>query len=362
VGTIYITKPGEKPIRRRPRAGASILEIHGFLFLRHGRESLALAVAAYAAVILLLGEGLAISGNYFVALPVIVAALAGGTWAGLAAGALGLPANLALFALIGHPEFSPASKPIAEAFGAIVGFALGYLADYFRELQGEIGKLARTEESLRQALADKELLLKELHHRVKNNLNVIKSLVQLQRNRSGDPAFVAAADELVGRILAISLVHDQLYGLDSPLVRPGPYLEAIAANVASTFSACSLSISVRVEVGERVLPSDTAVPLGLVVNEALTNAMKHAAGEGREAAIALRLEASGKEYLLSVRDSGPGLAPGAEESVAEGLGLRIIHALAAQLGGSARIGTLEGEEGRPAGALLEMRWPIGPGP
>lgn len=325
--------------------------------MRHGLSSFVISVALYAAIILVFGPSLAVSSNYFVALPVIVAALIGGVWAGLAAGALGLPANLAIFALIGHPEFSPASKPIAEGFGLIVGFALGYLADYYDELEGEIRKRAQTEESLRKALIEKELLFQELNHRVRNNLNVIKSLAQLQRNRSSDPAFIAAADELVGRILAISLVHDQLYESDSPLVDPRVYLAALAANVASSFSARSDSVSVKVEVGERVMRSEIAMPLGLVVNEALTNAMKHArsplSGEPAGPSVSLELAIDEGQYLLTVRDEGPGAA----RPNGDGLGVKIVIALARQLGGEATLRVLANPDGSNSGAILEMRWP-----
>ena len=331
------------------------MRAHRFLFLRHGRASVAAATGIYALVILTLGPVLAISNNYFVALPVIVSALSGGIWAGLAAGALGLPANLLLFAAIGHPEFSPASKPIAEGFGILVGFSLGYLAEYFRGLEAEIHRRAETEESLRRTLLEKELLLKELHHRVKNNLNVIKSLVKLQRNRSEDPAFVAASDELVNRILAIALVHDQLYGGDSPLVEPRAYLETIAANVSSAFGAGPGAVAVEVDIGGRVLPADLAVPLGLVANEALTNAMKHArlGGPGAVPPVRVALRMEGERYLLSVLDDGPVPAAGTDS----GLGMKIVRAFASQLGGVAVLGA-----GPSGGALLEMRWPAGEAP
>jgi two-component sensor histidine kinase len=357
VGTGYIGDRDAGPAERRvPSGNRPLSRIHRFLFVRHGRVSIAAAIALYAAVILLFGSDLAVSGNYFIALPVLAAAFAGGKWAGLAAGALGLPANLALFALIGHPEFSPASKPIAEGFGLVLGFALGYLADYYGELEKEICKRAETEASLRKAVAEKELLLKELHHRVKNNLTVIKSLVQLQRNRSGDAAFRAAADELVNRIRAISLAHDQLYAGDSPFVDPKQYLEAIAANVSSAFAGGKGRVSVDIDSGGIALPADRAVPLGLVANEALTNAMKHARPEPvpRGGAVSLSLRIEGGEYVFRVVDDGLGPSADAGAGADEGLGMKIIRAFASQLGGRVSLRAVSG-----GGAALEMRWPAG---
>ncbi len=342
MAVLYTTRAGESQARRR----RSIAGLHDLLFVRHPLASVSAAIAAYALVVLGCGEALAVSANYFVLLPIIAFALAGGMPGGLAAGALGLPANLLLFALLGHPEFSPASKPIAEVFGLVVGASLGYLSDYYRELVGEIEKRGRTEEALRKTLREKELLLQELNHRVKNNLNVIKSLVQLQRSRSPDPAFVAAADELVNRVLAISLVHDKLYEGGSRIEDPSEYLRSIAANVASAFAAPP--VSVEVDLGGSVLPPDDAVSLGLVVNEALTNALKHGGSAG---GLALRLRAEPGEFRLSVRDEGPGLAPGNQGG--EGLGMRIIGALAGQLGGSVSLAPAS----PGPGSVLELRWP-----
>lgn len=339
--------------RRAGRERVPVAKAHRFLFVRHGTASFAAAVAIYVGVVLGLGDRLAISNNYFVILPVLVAALAGGTSAGLIAGLLALPANLLLFAILGHPEYSPASKPIAEASGIIVGFSFGYLADYFRELEGEIGRRIETEESLRRTLAEKELLLKELNHRVKNNLNLIKSLVKLQRNRSSDPAFAAAADALVSRILAISLVHDQLYRSDSPFIRPQVYLNSIAANVSQALAAERSAVSVSVDVGDELLDADVALPLGLVVNEALTNALKHAAMEGQDCAVVLSLTIEDGRFRLRVRDNGPGPFPGA----GEGLGMKIIRAFAAQLGGEATLTSIPGPDGKSLGALFELAWP-----
>ncbi len=348
VALLYITP------RRRPQARAegTVAGIHRFLFVSHPFASFAASLAVYSGIILAFGTRLEVSGNYFVVLPLIAAALGGGRTLGMAAGALGLPANLLLFSIIGHPEYSPASKVIAEGFGVVLGSSLGYLADYYRELADEIEKLARTEDSLRKALREKELLLKELNHRIKNNLNVIKSLVQLQRNRSSDPAFVAAADELVNRILAISLVHDRLYEGGSLLDNPRDYLQAIAANAASALAAAPTSVSVEVEVGEQALPPEAAVSLGIVANEALTNAMKHGRPGG---AVALSLVEEAGEFVLTVRDEGCGVALSAYES--EGLGMRIIRALAAQLGGRASLDSGPGPGGEAGGTVLEMRWP-----
>jgi two-component sensor histidine kinase len=346
--------------------------LHTVLFVRHPGISLTAAVGIYAAIVLLFNARLAISSNYFVLLPLIAAALSYSLPGGVISGALGLPANLLLFALIGHPEYSPASKPIAELSGIFVGTCLGYLSDYFAKLEAEIALRIETEASLREALEEKEILLRELHHRVKNNLNVIKSLVQLQKNRSTDPRFLEAADELLGRILSIALVHEQLYGSTELLVvKPASFLEQLAKSAVGNKKA-TVELSISPEAGDRLLPADLATSLGLIVNEILTNATKHAFEALEEGLISLEFSIEGPLYLLAIEDDGRGFD--VEHCEAQergdgyksgGLGLKIIKALAGQLGGVCAFGPAQhsGEPklGRP-GSRFELRFPLDPIP
>lgn len=341
----------------------ALSKAHAALFARHPALSLAAAAALHAAIVILFGKRLGISSNYFVLIPLIAAALGFAMTGGIVAGALGLPFNLLLFAAIGHPEYSPASKPIAELSGLFVGTALGYLSDYFAKLQAEIERRKETEASLREALDEKELLLQELHHRVKNNLNVIKSLVQLQKNRSKDPDFLAAVDELLGRIFSMALVHEQLYGSSELLaVRPPEYFELLAKNVASREKAVDIGISIAPEVAGQLFPADLATPLGLIVNEVLTNAAKHAFEGIESPRISLELSREGADYILSIEDNGRGFSVAQRaEGEAEGLGLKIIKSLAAQLRGASSFGpaTRLGDAGRGfPGSRFELRFPI----
>jgi two-component sensor histidine kinase len=351
---------GRKTGKRRGRLeaerdvpfNAAILHAHREI-VRRRFLLLAASTAAYAAIVLALGTSLEVSANYFVAFPVIAAALGFGAPGGFAAGALGLPANLLLFDLIGHPEYSPASKPIAELFGLLVGLSLGLLADYFGEIRREMRRREDIEGSLRDTLAEKELLLRELHHRVKNNLNVMKSLVQLQQSRSSDPAFVKAADELVGRIFAMALVHDQLYGDPSEGAHElGPYVASLARNLTSSLGFDPVLVRIADASKGRRLAADAAMPLGLVMNEVITNAAKYArTAANPDPSIFVALEASGPEYSLVIEDNGPGPAARGES----GLGMKLIDSLAAHMGGSAALSSIEGPNG-PAGSRFELRW------
>jgi two-component sensor histidine kinase len=330
-------------------------KIHAVVFSRYRYASLAVAFAAYAAVLLLFGDALAVSGNYFVLAPVMVAALGFGTMGGLAAGVLALPANLLFFGILGHPEYSPASKLIAELSGIVVGLLFGRLADYFRELEQEIKKRIATEEALRSALAEKKLLLRELHHRVKNNLSVIKSLVQLQRNRSSDPAFLEAADELVGRIFAISLVHDQLDAdLSLAMVEISTFVEALVVNLEGGLGLPASRVELDLDTAGRVIQIEAATSLGLIVNEVLTNALKHATrdkGGKPSIRLSLRFEegAEGPQYRLAITDDGPGPAAKRGSEASGGLGMKLVRALARNLGGRATLEAIQGPAGGGAG-------------
>ena len=323
------------------RLDGLLSRLHRGVIKKYPIACMLLATAFYVALVLVLGGRLAISSNYAVIVPVLMAALCFELPGGVVAGFLGLPANLLLFAILGHPEFSPASKPIAELSGIVVGTASGYLAEYFSKLEAEIETRIATEEALREVLASRELLLQELNHRVKNNLNVIKSLAQLQRNRSGDPDFLAAVDDLVGRIFSISLVHEQLYGSKEPAsVDAGEYIATLAANVVSSFPRREPPVRLECSVarpGMRI-SADEATPLGLIANEVLTNALRHAFRDGAEPGpppptISVRFLEEGGDYLLSIEDNGRGCS----EVDTKGLGTRIVKALCDQLGGRMKL-------------------------
>jgi two-component sensor histidine kinase len=343
---------------------AAVSKAFAFAFIRHRATSLLAFVAIYASVVLVFGNVLAVSSNYFVLLPLMAAAIGYGALGGFLAGAAGLPANLLLFGLLRHPEYSPASKLIAELSGIGVGFAFGRLSDYFREVDTEIKKRKTSEAELRKALAEKELLLRELNHRVKNNLSVIKSLVQLQRSRSKDAAFLDATGELIGRIFAISLVHDQLDKNQAlAVLDPVEYISALVGNIESgLLGVRPASIRLEFDTGGRLLQTEAAQSLGLIVNEALTNALKHASfcrDHDGPPCILLSLRVDGGNYRLVVVDDGPGPA---DIEASGGLGLKLVRSLASSLGGTASLQPVvatdaEGRLAAVIGARFELVFP-----
>jgi two-component sensor histidine kinase len=326
-----------------PKPPLSILDswlsrLHRDIVKGHPVLSLVASCLVYAGAVLAFAPRMAVSSNYLIILPVVVAAFAFELPGGILAGALGLPANLLLFAILGRPEFSPASKLAAEFSGLVLGGALGFLGDYFGKFEAELGLRIATEESLRRAVEEKEAILQELHHRVRNNLNVITSIIQLQRRRSRDPSFIAATDELLGRVFAIALVHDRLHSKDEgEEVSALDYLGGLATNIVQAQGAMDRKPRITLEVPETGLDldADTAGILGMIANEAITNSVKHAFCLYTSApAILVSFCVEGDSRVLRVEDNGSGFPAGGSE----GLGLKIIRVLARQLDGKVEVG------------------------
>ncbi len=211
--------------------------------------------------------------------------------------------------------------------------------------------LGRTE----RLLAEREVLLREVHHRVKNNLQVVASLVNLQAGTVHDPAAVAALRQMRARVEAMALVHRRLYGDDDlRTVGAGTYLGELAGLLAASYPGGD----VEVAVADVALDADTAVPLGLATAELVANAFEHAFPEGNPLGrVRLALEAPSPGRLrLVVEDGGGGLPPGLAAPPADSLGLQLASDLAAQLGGRLEMGR------SPAlgGARLALDFPAPP--
>jgi len=318
---------------------------HKRLFGRNRSITVGASVVAYAIGVLTLGHALGISTNYFVILPVIAVSMAYGLAAGTLAGALGLPANLLLYTLLGHPEFSPASKFIAELSGLVIGSTLGYLSDYYRKLYTERQLRKETEMELRNAIRDREALFREVHHRVKNNLNLVKSIINLQSRRSIDPAFHEAATALTYRIMTISFVHERLYRTSElSAIALDEYLSDLIKAIISTVTRSSRIPVLMLDMAPCSVTMDVAVPVGIMVNELISNAMRHGGDRNYQPRIEASLQRDDRRALLTVRDNGRGFQalaegfslPGDVMSArhSDSLGLTLIESMATELGGA----------------------------
>jgi two-component sensor histidine kinase len=217
---------------------------------------------------------------------------------------------------------------------------LGFIHDIDADVQRE--------QSLHNALAERDTLLREVHHRVKNNFQIISSLLRLESTTLEAGPASLALENANRRVFAMSLVHELLYQEDlSGAVELGHYLERLATALLG--EAEGLQISLSVEGDKLEIPLDTAVPLGLVCNEALMNILRHAfPPEHREnPQVEIRLERLHETARLTIRDNGVGFGHGAEavsESQKSGqqtrvgaprsLGLTLMEALISQIDGT----------------------------
>jgi PAS domain S-box-containing protein len=191
------------------------------------------------------------------------------------------------------------------------------------------------EAALQSALSEKEVLLQEVHHRVKNNLQVVSSLLQLQRRQLQDPLIQAVFSETEHRVRAMALVHQRLYQQSTlSALNFADYLRTLAEQLVRSFGA-ERRVRAACELTPLQLPVNAAVPLGLIVTELITNALKYAYGPGREGVLRLVLrsqdEAGRPQLLLEVHDDGPGLPPDFDPADATSLGMRLVTLLSRQL-------------------------------
>ena len=227
-------------------------------------------------------------------------------------------------------------------------------AELEQKVRERTAKLQQANNQLQAALHEKEILLKEIHHRVKNNLQVISSLLTLQSNRLRDPLAVEAFRESQSRIRAMALIHEKLYQSgDLAHIDFGDYMRQLTGDLLQAYSLQSTKAVLRLEVAKVFLGVDRAVPGGLIVNELVTNALKYAFPGERsgEIAVTLRKEESGNTVFLEVQDNGVGLPAGFDVHKTETLGLYLVRQLTRQLEGSLEI------EQR-SGVMFRVRFPL----
>jgi two-component sensor histidine kinase len=223
-----------------------------------------------------------------------------------------------------------------------------------RELREEHARLARS-------LGEKEVLLKELHHRVKNNLQVISSLLRMQAKAATDETVTAVLRESQHRVEAIALIHEQLYeSADLRNVHLAQQANLLLSNLFSSFGVDPDRISGQVMVCPRpdgaqlVLGVDQAIPVGLILNELISNALKHAFPDGRCGTIRIEAHIEAQNHdgrvELAVVDDGVGVPEDLDTRRRKSLGLEIVEILARQLRGT-------WELKREAGTIFRLSFP-----
>jgi PAS domain S-box-containing protein len=199
----------------------------------------------------------------------------------------------------------------------------------------------QAEEQIKASLAEKEVLLKEIHHRVKNNLQVISSLVSLQADSLADDRAREALGDIGTRIRAIALVHEKFYQTDNlAQLDFADYAASLLNHLWHSHGSLAGKVRLALAMAHVVMPIEPAVTCGLILNELAGNALKHAFpnGRGGEVTVGLDHDPATDTVCLWVRDDGVGLPEGLEWRQAKSLGLRLVRILASQLGATADTG------------------------
>jgi PAS domain S-box-containing protein len=195
-----------------------------------------------------------------------------------------------------------------------------------------------SEKRLRESLAEKEVLLKEVHHRVKNNLMIVHSLLSLQLGSVEDEALRGLLEDSRGRIKAMSLVHEIIYQNENiSSIDLEAYVQRLTDSLIKTCGPRDKKIKVVASVDIDTLGLDTIIPCGLIINELVNNSFKHAFDGLEEGTIGVDLKRTGNRVTLAVTDTGKGLPPGFSVERAETLGMRLVSALVRQIDGTLEV-------------------------
>lgn len=208
----------------------------------------------------------------------------------------------------------------------------------------DISARKRAEEKLQASLAEKEALLREVHHRVKNNLQLISSLVNFSAREMKEPAGREALTQIRLRIRAIAMTHDKLYkSPDLSRVEIGEFLTDLLVHYCQVYAVSGGRIAIQTDLEKISLPIETAVPLGLIAGELMGNSLRHAFPDGRAGrlTVALRRLPGGKA-LLAIGDDGRGLPSDIDPDTSTSMGFVIVKSLAEQIEGRIELDRKEG--------------------
>lgn len=203
----------------------------------------------------------------------------------------------------------------------------------------DISDRKQKEDRIQAALKEKITLLAEVHHRVKNNLQIVHSLLDLQSSQTKDPVVRSLLENSMGRIKSMSLIHQTLYqSKDFARVAFDEVLSSLVSNIAMSHGIDEKRLTLAIHVEPVALSIAQAIPCGLIVNELLTNAFKYAFPDSRSGTVSVGLQIEdGDQVTLSVSDDGVGLAPDFDLTSLPSLGLELVTVLAEQIGGELTI-------------------------
>lgn len=219
--------------------------------------------------------------------------------------------------------------------------------DLESRVQARTRELAASNQALTREVAEKEVLLKEVHHRVKNNLQIISSLFGLQASSMQDEHSLSIFHESQNRIRSIALIHEKLYHSDDlAVVDFKQYVSGLTDNLYISYGADPARVRIVREISDVQIDIDTAIPCGLIINELISNCFKYAFPDGRTGEIFIGLYRAGDNIILEVRDNGVGLPECIDVKNTRSMGMQLVNVLIEQLGGEIEIGRQNGTQFR----------------
>ncbi|UIE39608.1 histidine kinase dimerization/phosphoacceptor domain -containing protein [Leptodesmis sichuanensis] len=209
-------------------------------------------------------------------------------------------------------------------------------SELYQQLQNELAERKKAEAQLKISLREKESLLKEIHHRVKNNLQVISSVLRLQSDYVKDAQVLELFKDSQNRIRSMALIHEKLYqSSDLSRINLSEYLTELTGNLMRSYTSGAVPIRLKITSGDVWLNIDTAIPCGLIINELVSNSLKHAfprPQETNEIEIEIQ-QTDAEQFTLTVRDNGIGFPETLDFRNTESLGLELVCIFTEQLGG-----------------------------
>jgi PAS domain S-box-containing protein len=194
----------------------------------------------------------------------------------------------------------------------------------------DITERKEAEEKINASLKEKEVLLREIHHRVKNNMQIISSLLNLQSMLLSNKKDIAMLKDSQNRIKAMSLIHEKLYRSENLAdININEYINDLATYILQFYETVAFNVTLNIKAEDIWLGIDTAIPCGLIINELMSNSLKHAFPEGRKGEIGIMFEKAGEdELVIIVSDDGSGLPEDVDFRNTKSLGLQLVTTLA----------------------------------
>ena len=233
-------------------------------------------------------------------------------------------------------------KKNKEVFPALVSASL--LKNDRGELIGtmsisrDITRIKEAEEQLKKSVHEKEILLKEIHHRVKNNMQVISSILKLQSAYVKDEKTVELLNECRNRISSMAFIHAALYMTkDFSNVSFSDYVSNIAGNLQQSYVSADKKILLKVDIPKVNLHIDDAIPCGLIINELLSNSFKYAFAKKKKGTVGISVKVKKENIILAIWDNGAGFPKNINYKDTESLGLQLVSSLTEQIGGKIKM-------------------------